>query len=190
MKDLLLGMGKEVRGREVYEGRKEAPRSEAQRRARSSWAAGPPTTTAAASAHWGAPAPGRQRAQPEPARCREGGGEREKGQARRASAQLCSGKGAQPPPPGCGRPRCWRCSAAPRVSSARSGRGVGRESGAAGRPRAVPAAARPVPPRPGRSALWRRHPWPAPSPSPPSSAGPSGLVGRARPGREAASRNC
>jgi hypothetical protein len=152
-------MGKEVLGSEGHDGRvcqrvrKEALRSDAQRRARSSWAAGPPTTAPVASVHRGAPDPGRQRAQPEPARRREGGGEREKGQARRASAQLGSGKGAEPLPPGCGLPRCWRCSAAPRVSSERPGRARGGSPGAAGHPRAVPAAARPVPPRPGRSAL-------------------------------------
>lgn len=154
MSYLLLGMGKEALGREECEGRgcqrdrKEALRSDAQRRARPSWAAGPLTSAALVSVHRGAPDPGHQRAQPEPARRREGGGEREKGQARRASAQLGSGKGAEPLPPGCGRPRCWRCSAAPRVSSERSRQARGGSPGLLATPARFPlptAPSRPVP---------------------------------------------
>lgn len=114
----------------------------------SSWAAGPPTSTAVARVHRGAPDPDRQRAQPEPERRREGGGEREKGQARRASAQLGSEKGAEPPPPGCGRPRCWRCSAAPWVSNEPPGRALGGSPGLLATParfRLPTAPSRPVP---------------------------------------------
>lgn len=198
MSDLLLGMGKEVLGREGHEirgcqkGRKEALRSDAQRRARSSWAAGPPTSAAVASAHWGAPDPDRQRAQPEPERRREGGGEREKGQARRASAQLGSGKGAEPPPPGCGRPRCWCCLAAPRVSNEPPGRARGGSPGLLATParfRLPTAPSRPVPaaapssgvtlgPRPRHLRLL-----------PPGDAGWWGGRGRVRSQRCATARN-